>query len=136
MKSVLVPGIIRTPNRMKNGRLIVPEAVGGCVTQAGEQGLNVTRTAWLAAGLPYEAAATTVDTQCGSSQQANNFVEGLIASGGIDAGIACGIEAMSRVGLGANVANGPGSYIPPGFSLDMPNQFEGAERIAKKRGIA
>jgi acetyl-CoA C-acetyltransferase len=113
----------------------VEQVIGGCVTQAGEQALNVTRTAWLAAGLPYETSATTVDTQCGSAQQANNLVSALIDSGRIDVGIACGIEAMSRVGLGGNVINGPGSFIPPGWQLDMPNQFEGAERIASKRGI-
>ena len=114
----------------------VQQIVGGCVTQAGEQGLNVTRTAWLDAGLPYEAAATTIDTQCGSSQQANNMIAGLISMDGIDLGIACGVEAMSRVGLGANVMNGPGSFLPPDFSVDMAfDQFTGAERIATKRGI-
>jgi acetyl-CoA C-acetyltransferase len=114
---------------------VVEQVIGGCVSQAGEQALNVTRTSWLAAGLPYETAATTVDTQCGSAQQANHLIAGLIEAGGIDAGIACGIEAMSRVGLGSNVINGPGSFLPPGWTLDMPNQFEGAERIAKNRGI-
>ena len=114
---------------------LVEQVIGGCVSQAGEQALNVTRTSWLAAGLPYETAATTVDTQCGSAQQANNLISALIDAGRIDVGIACGIEAMSRVGLGSNVINGPGSFIPPGWTLDMPNQFEGAERIAKNRGI-
>ncbi|MEX2459167.1 MAG: steroid 3-ketoacyl-CoA thiolase [Actinomycetota bacterium] len=113
----------------------VEQVIGGCVTQAGEQSLNVTRTAWLAAGLPYETAATTVDTQCGSSQQANHLVAGLIAFGAIDVGLACGIESMSRVGLGMNVVNGPGMFIPPNWNLDMPDQFDGAERIAKNRGI-
>src|SRR5438445_13098411 len=127
--------LVEVIKRAGIGPSVVQQAVGGCVTQAGEQGLNFTRTAWLAAGLPYEAAATTVDTQCGSSQQANHLIAGLIEAGGIDAGIACGIEAMSRVGLGSNVIHGPGSFIPPGWTLDMPNQFEGAERIAKNRGI-
>ncbi len=113
----------------------VQQVVGGCVTQAGEQGLNVTRTAWLAAGLPYETAATTIDSQCGSSQQANHLIQGLIAAGAIDVGIACGIESMSRVTLGANVSSGPGSFLPPDWSLDMPDQFGGAERIAENRGI-
>jgi acetyl-CoA C-acetyltransferase len=113
----------------------VGQVIGGCVTQAGEQSFNVTRTAWLGAGLPYEVAATTVDTQCGSSQQANHLIAGLIAAGAIDVGIACGIEAMSRVGLGANVINGPGFFQPPGWSIDLPNQFEAAERIAQMRGI-
>ena len=74
---------------------LVEQIVGGCVTQAGEQAGNVARQAWLLAGLPYEAAATTVDTQCGSSQQANHMIAGIIAADGIDVGIACGVEAMS-----------------------------------------
>ena len=108
----------------------VGQVVGGCVTQAGEQACNVTRNAWLSQSLPYEVAATTVDAQCGSSQQANHLIEGLIHAGSIDAGIACGVEAMSRVGLGANVINGPGYFEPPGWPWDTPNQFQAAERIA------
>ncbi len=113
----------------------VEQIIGGCVTQAGEQGSNVTRNAWLSAGLPFEVAATTVDCQCGSAQQANHLIAGLIEAGAIDVGIACGIEAMSRVGLGANVINGPGTSKPAGFPWDMPDQFGAAERIAKRRGI-
>jgi acetyl-CoA C-acetyltransferase len=113
----------------------VGQIVGGCVTQAGEQGSNVTRNAWLSAGMPYEVAATTVDTQCGSSQQANHFVANLVSAGAVDVGMACGIEAMSRVGLGANVFNGPGTSRPEHFPWDLPDQFGAAERIAKKRGI-
>ncbi len=113
----------------------VEQIVGGCVTQAGEQGSNVTRNAWLSQGLPYEVAATTVDCQCGSAQQANNFVANLISADAIDIGIACGVEAMSRVGLGANVFNGPGSSRPDDFPWDMPDQFGAAERIAKKYDI-
>jgi acetyl-CoA C-acetyltransferase len=113
----------------------VEQIVGGCVTQAGEQASNVTRTAWLNEGLPYEVAATTVDCQCGSAQQANHFVAGLISTGAIDVGIGCGVEAMSRVGLGANAFNGPGKSRPEGFPWDMPDQFGAAERIAEKYGI-
>jgi acetyl-CoA C-acetyltransferase len=80
-------------------------------------------------------AATTVDCQCGSAQQANHFVAGLISAGAIDVGIACGVEAMSRVGLGANAFNGPGKSRPEGFPWDMPDQFGAAERIAEKYGI-
>ncbi|MBD0324575.1 MAG: steroid 3-ketoacyl-CoA thiolase, partial [Aldersonia sp.] len=80
--------------------LSVEQVVGGCVTQAGEQSNNITRTAWLHAGLPWQTGATTIDCQCGSAQQANHVVAGLIASGAIDIGIACGVEAMSRVPLG------------------------------------
>jgi acetyl-CoA C-acetyltransferase len=113
----------------------VEQIVGGCVTQAGEQASNVTRNAWLSAGMPYEVAATTVDCQCGSAQQANHFVANLIAADAIDIGIGCGIEVMSRVGLGANAANGPGKSRPDDFPRDMPDQFGAAERIAQKRGI-
>jgi acetyl-CoA C-acetyltransferase len=113
----------------------VEQLVGGCVTQAGEQASNVTRNAWLGAGLPFEVAATTVDCQCGSSQQANHLVAGLIAAGVIEVGIGCGVEAMSRVGLGMNVVNGPGSSRPPGYPPEMPDQFGAAERIAERRGI-
>jgi len=111
------------------------QIVGGCVTQAGEQGSNVTRNAWLSLGHHPEVACTTVDCQCGSGQQANNFIAGLIGIGSIDVGIACGVEAMSRVGLGMNVMNGPGTSKTDDFPWDMPDQFGAAERIAQKRGI-
>ncbi len=114
---------------------LVEQIVGGCVTQAGEQAGNIARQAWLLAGLPYEAAATTVDTQCGSSQQANHMIAGIIAADGIDVGIACGVEAMSRVPLGSNMIHGPGSWIADGWPWDSPDQFTGAQRIAENRGI-
>jgi acetyl-CoA C-acetyltransferase len=114
---------------------LVEQVVGGCVTQAGEQGSNITRYAWLAAGLPQTAGVTTVDCQCGSAQQANHFIAGLIAADAIDVGIACGVEMMSRVGLGANVMSGPGVPRPDGWDVDLPNQFEGADRIATDFGI-
>jgi acetyl-CoA C-acetyltransferase len=90
----------------------------------------------LSEGLPYEVAATTVDCQCGSAQQANHFVANLISAGAIDVGIGCGVEAMSRVGLGANAFNGPGKSRPDDFPWDMPDQFGAAERIAEKYGIS
>src|SRR5262252_7906421 len=113
----------------------VEQIVGGCVTQAGEQAANVARNAWLAAGLPFGVAATTIDAQCGSAQQANHLVAGLIAAGAIDIGIACGIEAMSRVALGQNVVHGPGRPHEDDWPYDSPNQFQAAERIARLRGI-
>src|ERR1700730_7996511 len=113
----------------------VEQVVGGCVTQAGEQASNVTRTAWLNAGMPYEVAATTIDCQCGSAQQAHHVINNPISADAIDIGIACGVEAMSRVGLGANAFNGPGKSRPENFPWDMPDQFGAAERIAAKRGI-
>ncbi len=114
----------------------VGQVVAGCVTKAGEQSFNIGRNAWLASGLPYEVAGTTIDCQCGSSQQANHFVSNLIAAGAIDVGIACGVEAMSRVPLGSESLNGPGSSRPETFPWDMPDQFTAAERIAHKRGFA
>ena len=102
---------------------VVDEVIGGCVTQAGEQGSNVTRNAWLSAGndrLPFATACTTVDTQCGSAQQANHLIAGLIAAGGIDVGIACGVEQMSHVPLGSNVINGPGHYKTEPWPYDDP----------------
>ncbi|MCP4036398.1 MAG: steroid 3-ketoacyl-CoA thiolase [bacterium] len=113
----------------------VGQVVAGCVTKAGEQSFNIGRNAWLASGLPYEVAGTTIDCQCGSSQQANHFVSNLIAAGAIDVGIACGVEAMSRVPLGSESLNGPGSSRPEAFPWDMPDQFTAAERIAHKRGF-
>jgi acetyl-CoA C-acetyltransferase len=115
---------------------LVEQVVGGVVTQVGEQAFNVTRTAWLLSGLPYEVAATTIDCQCGSSQQSNHFVNNLVAAGAIDVGLACGVEAMSRVPLGANSGSGVGRSIPADLPYDMPDQFTAAERISEKYGIS
>ncbi|MCW4355706.1 steroid 3-ketoacyl-CoA thiolase [Hoyosella sp. YIM 151337] len=113
----------------------IEQVIGGTVTQAGEQAGNVTRTAWLHAGLPQTTGATTIDAQCGSAQQAAHLIAGLIASGAIDAGIACGVESMSRVPLGANRGEGIGTPRPDSWTIDMPNQFAAAERIAERRGL-
>ncbi|MEU4250056.1 steroid 3-ketoacyl-CoA thiolase [Amycolatopsis sp. NPDC026612] len=112
---------------------LVEQLVGGCVTQAGEQSNNVTRTAWLHAGLPETAGATTIDAQCGSAQQATHLIAGLIAADAIEAGVACGVEAMSRVPLGTNRAGA--SPRPSSWSIDLPNQYGAAERIAVRRGL-
>jgi len=115
----------------------VDQIFGGCVTQAGEQSNNVARHAWLSVSdQDYSTAGTTVDVQCGSGQQANNIVNALIKGGSIDIGIACGVELMSHVGLGANVMNGPGFFIPPDFPWNEPlSQFEAVEKIVEKRGV-
>ncbi|MEV0000243.1 steroid 3-ketoacyl-CoA thiolase [Streptomyces sp. NPDC050848] len=113
----------------------VEQIVGGTVTHAGEQSMNPARNAWLTMGLPYETAATTVDCQCGSSQQASHMVANMIASGVIDIGISCGVEAMSRVPLGSGSKHGPGKPWPDEWNVDLPNQFEAAERIARRRGL-
>ncbi|WP_043683737.1 steroid 3-ketoacyl-CoA thiolase [Streptomyces xylophagus] len=113
----------------------VEQVVGGTVTHAGEQSMNPARTAWLAMGLPYETAATTVDCQCGSSQQASHMIANMIAAGVIDVGISCGVEAMSRVPLGSGSKHGPGKPFPDEWNVDLPNQFEAAERIARNRQL-
>ena len=84
--------------------------IGGCVSQVGEQTFNIARTAWLSAGLPLEVAGTTVDSQCGSSQQATNLATAMVGSGVVDVALACGVESMSRVPLGAG---GPQRLRPP-----------------------
>jgi acetyl-CoA C-acetyltransferase len=113
---------------------LVEQVIGGCVTQAGEQSNNVTRTAWLHAGLPQHTGCTTVDCQCGSAQQAGHLVAGLIATGAIEVGIACGVESMSRVPLRGNIGEA-GTPRPQTWDIDLPNQFLGADRIAADRGI-
>ncbi|GAA4227499.1 acetyl-CoA C-acetyltransferase [Streptosporangium album] len=116
---------------------IDPSAVGqvfaGCVTQAGEQGGHVGRHTWLYAGLPYQTGVTTIDAQCGSSQQAVHLVAALIQAGVIDVGVACGVEVMSRAPLGSNVL--PASPRPDDWAIDLPDQFTAAERIAQRRGL-
>jgi acetyl-CoA C-acetyltransferase len=117
----------------------VEQVAGGCVTQAGEQSNNVTRTAWLHAGLPHTAGCLTLDAQCGSAQQAAHLVAGLIAADAIGVGIACGVEAMSRVPLGTAALAGQadaGTPRPPSWDIDMPSQYVAAERIAQRRGLS
>jgi acetyl-CoA C-acetyltransferase len=114
---------------------LVEQIAGGCVTQAGAQSSNVTRTAWLHAGLPHETGALTLDAQCGSAQQAVHLIAGLIAADAISVGIGCGVEAMSRVPLGSNIGVDVGRPKPDSWGIDMPNQFVAAERIAARRGF-
>jgi acetyl-CoA C-acetyltransferase len=117
----------------------VGQVVAGCVSQVGEQSFNIGRTAWLSAGLPLTTAATTVDTQCGSSQQATNLATSLVGSGVVDVAVACGVELMSRVPIGSNSSRklGLGVPIPKTYfgQYEFTSQFEGAERIADKWGI-
>lgn len=114
---------------------LVDQVVGGCVTQAGEQSNDMVRRAWLHAGLAQRTGATAIDAQCGSGQQSAHLVHDMIAAGTIDVGIACGVESMSRIPLGANVPTGMGDPRPDDWSIDMPNQFEAADRIARNRGL-
>jgi acetyl-CoA C-acetyltransferase len=114
---------------------LVDQVVGGCVTQAGEQSNDMVRRAWLYAGLPQRTGATAVDAQCGSGQQSAHLVHDMVAAGTIDVGVACGVESMSRIPLGANVPPGMGDPRPDDWAIDMPNQFEAADRIAGRRGL-
>ena len=115
----------------------VGQVVAGCVTQTGEQTFNIARTAWLTAGFPIGVGATTVDSQCGSSQQATNLGAALVRSGVVDVVLTCGVESMSRVPLGTTVRQGPGRPIPKSYfpQYEVTSQFEGAERIADKWGV-
>lgn len=114
----------------------VGQIIGGCVAQVGEQGMNVTRNAWLSTGLDYRVGCTTVDVSCGSATQANHLIASLIESGMIDVGIACGVEVMSRVPAGANIPGGRSDYQTDDYPWNDPPglQFGGAERIAQRQG--
>jgi acetyl-CoA acetyltransferase family protein len=105
----------------------IDDVIAGCVSQVGEQALNVARNALLQAGFPTHVPGTTVDRQCGSSQQAIAFAAQGIASGAYDAVIACGVESMTRIPLGATFANGPGTPTDRIY-----NQGISAELIAKR----
>ncbi len=164
MREVVIVDAVRTPFGKRNGGLssmhsadllgavltsvvdrvgidpmIVDQVIGGCVGQVGMQAANVTRTAWLAAGLPIEVAATTVDAQCGSSQQASSLAHGLIASGLADVVIACGVEIMSRVPMGSTVPRdgSVGKAVNRNYwrHHEYTTQFEGAERLADQWNI-
>ena len=163
MRDVVIVEALRTPTGRRNGGLStmhsidllgavqrdlfirtgvdpteIGQVVGGCVGQTGMQAMNVTRNAWLAAGLPIEVAATTVDAQCGSSQQATNLAYSLIASGVVDAAVACGVEVMSRVPMGATTKDQSfGKPVNKRYwqHHEFTSQFEGSERIAEQWGI-
>jgi acetyl-CoA acyltransferase len=118
---------------------LVDDVVCGCVSQVGEQSLNVGRNGWLAAGLPEEVPATTIDRQCGSSQQAAHFAAQGVISGAYDVAIACGVESMTRVPMGSSAQTGGWP-----FSDKMMARYEGglvpqgisSELIAEKWGLA
>ena len=162
MGEAVIVEAVRTPLGRRNGKLkdlhpvvlgsmVLKELVGragidpaqvedvvfGCVSQVGEQSLNVGRNAWLAAGFPVETPATTVDRQCGSSQQAIHFAANLIQSGIADVTIAGGVESMTRVPMGSSVAQGPGHAFPPELLelYDLVPQGISAELVARKYGI-
>ncbi len=105
----------------------IDDVLAGCVSQVGEQSLNVARNALLAAGFPANVPGTTIDRQCGSSQQAFAFAAQGVVADAYDAVIACGVESMTRVALGSSYLNGPGTP-----SDRIYNQGISAELIAKR----
>jgi len=117
---------------------VIDDVVGGCVTQAGEQGCNVTRNAWVAGGLPPHVPATSVDRQCGSSQQAAHFVAQAVMAGSYDIAIACGVESMTRAPMSSNARGGTGPFSPQ-FMANTDNtlgiQFWVAQVLADKFGV-
>lgn len=121
----------------------VDDVIMGCVGQAGEQAGNIARNAVLAAGMPESVPATSVDRQCGSSQQALHFAAQAVMSGFMDCVIASGVESMTRVPMGLPmslpVKNGFGFYVSPHMKERYPDvqfsQFAGAEMMAKKYGL-
>jgi acetyl-CoA acyltransferase len=162
MREVVIVEAVRSPIGRRNGKLKdihpvvlgslvlqevvrragiqpqqVDDVVFGNVTQVGEQSLNVGRNAWLAAGFPFTTPATTVDRQCGSSQQAIHFAANLIQSGVCDITIAGGVESMSRVPMGSNAVS-PGTPFPPELMelYDLVPQGISAELIARKYGVS
>jgi len=162
MREAVIVEAVRTPIGRRNGKLkdihpvvlgslvlkevvkragvepsLVDDVVFGCVSQAGEQSLNVGRNAWLTSGFPFTTPATTVDRQCGSSQQALHFAASLIQSGVCDVTIAGGVESMSRVPMGSNALS-PGTPFPPELMelYDLVPQGISAELMARKYGIS
>jgi len=113
----------------------IGQVIGGCVSQVGEQSFNIARIAWLSQGLPLEIASTTVDSQCGSSQQATSMGAAMIMGGMEDIVLTCGVEMMSRVPLGSNMKDG----VPMGQSYmdnyQPTSQFDGAAMIAEEYQI-
>lgn len=169
MREAVIVEAIRTPLGRRNGKLkdwhpadllgttlkalvdragidpeIIDDVVTGCVSQTGEQGLNISRNGVLAAGLPETIPATTVDRQCGSSQQAAHFVAQGVIAGAYDVGIAAGVESMTRVPMGVTAtAPRPDGAMGTGFGPMMTKRYPGlvpqgisAEMIAEKWGLS
>ncbi|MDQ4005235.1 MAG: thiolase family protein [Actinomycetota bacterium] len=165
MREAVIVEAVRTPIGKKNGKLAgwhpvdllaevlnaavertgidpstVDDHITGCVSQTGEQAINIARNSWLAAGLPEEVPATTIDRQCGSSQQAAHFGAQGVMAGVYDVVIASGVECMTRVPMGVTASQGPG--FP--FSEKLMTRYEGglvpqgvsAEIIAERWGLS
>ena len=117
---------------------LIDDVIGGCVTQVGEQSTNVTRNAWVGAGLPQNVAATTVDRQCGSSQQAVHFAAQGVLAGAYDLSIACGVESMTRAPLASNASGGMGPFSGDYLRVidnQLMTQFQISQMLADRHGI-
>lgn len=162
MEDVVIVDAARTPVGRKNGSLggahptdtlgqimknvldrnnlpsdVVDQVVGGCINKLAAQGMNVTRTAWLAHGGAQTTPCITIDSQCGSSQQSTTLAHTMIASGHADVVMACGVENMTRLPIGSDaVGRDPKMGKPISSSYfqqyEFTSQFEGAERMAEK----
>jgi len=118
---------------------LVEDNITGCVSQVGEQALNVARNAWLAAGLPEHVPGTSVDRQCGSSQQAAHFAAQAVISGAMDVVIASGVESMTRNPMGSSIANGGFPFtqaMSDRYNGNLVGQGISSELIAAKWGIS
>ena len=116
---------------------VVGQVTGGCVSQVGQQSGNVTRTAWLGAGLDERTGASTIHAQCGSSQQAFTLAYGLVAGGVVDVAVAGGVECMSQVPMTSSTLPELGPAKTPRYAehYEITSQFEAAERIAAAWGL-
>jgi acetyl-CoA acetyltransferase family protein len=134
----LLAGVLETlVQRNDLDPALVDDVIAGCVSQIGEQGYNVARNALLAAGFPDSVPGTTVDRQCGSSQQAAMFAAQGVMTGQYDVAIACGVESMSRIPLGTSAAGMDrfGSKLRARYPEGLVNQGVSAELIADKWGL-
>ncbi len=119
---------------------VVDQVVGGCINKVAAQGMNVTRTAWLAHGGAIETPCITIDSQCGSSQQSTTLAHSIIASGHADVVMACGVENMTRLPIGSDAVGKDkrmGKPVSKSYfeQHEFTSQFEGAERVAEKYQI-
>jgi acetyl-CoA acyltransferase len=162
MRDAVIVDAVRTPTGKRNGGLsgvhsadlsahvlralaertgldpaVVDDVVWGCVSQIGEQTFDIARTAVLSAGWPESVPGTTVDRQCGSSQQAVHFAAAGVISGQYDVAVAGGVEVMSRTPMGSTFTASPlGADYAARYGSDFPNQGEGAEQIADSYGLS
>ncbi|HEX9682395.1 MAG TPA: thiolase family protein [Acidimicrobiales bacterium] len=117
---------------------IIDDVACGCVTQVGEQSTNIGRNAWVGAGLPWHVPATTIDRQCGSSQQAVHFVAQGVMAGAYDIAVACGVESMSRAPMASNATGGLGPFTPDFMAAcegKLYTQFEVSQILAEKWNV-